>query len=204
MYSSLATTQFLCPLTARVLKRIFYNCCLKFLSPFSLEPVPIILGLHHSLNQLCQCHQLPLHCSWFLTSAASQRKSETIPHTQRGRTDRGKRQTPLDWQVAGLIRKRMCKACPGQPQDEQISALSLQNLKGLYVKSSVTHSVQMVSATPYSLRAASSERLLVWEQWAEVHSREGTTLCLGPALWSNSGHILSILVKCLLPEDGSL
>ena len=34
------------------------------------------------------------------------------------------------------------------------------------------YSVQMVSVTHYSLKAASLEQLLVWEQWADVHSKD--------------------------------
>ena len=34
------------------------------------------------------------------------------------------------------------------------------------------YSVQMVSITPYPLKAASLEQLLVWEQWVDVHSKD--------------------------------
>ena len=59
------------------------------------------------------------------------------------------------------------------------------------------YSGQMVSTTPYSLKATSLKWLWLWEQWAE-HIFEGqgrgwgASDCPGPALWSTNGHVLSM------------
>lgn len=103
-----------------------------------------------------------------LTQELPQVKSETGLHTGRAGRDRRKSQTPPDGQVvAGATSKRTyLQSLSWVPQDEQISASTHQNLKGLYrdlhwVQSHVQSKQSQHHTAPFSLSPC--KRLALWE-----------------------------------------
>ena len=104
--------------------------CVEFTAAIPLPQVALHSSRRHPHQTGCTSAKL-LVCK--LTQELPQVKSETGPHTRRVGRDRRKSQTPPDGQVAGVISKRIyLQSLSWAPQDEQISASTHQNLKGLY------------------------------------------------------------------------